>query len=446
MWPVRQDPPSPLVKRGDRLIVSRRQAHSQREPKQGESPDNAWPQQLTMPVKRIDLSRRPRNYAIVTTIIAIVIIYGSLYPFDFSVPVGGPGPVRVLLDSWGNRPARGDFLANILLYMPLGLFGTLSFPQRVGFWRRLPVVVAGGALLSLTMELTQYYDVGRDTDLTDLYANTFGTLIAAPLAMLFSDRVSLPLLSEIMARPVPTLMIAAWAGYRFYPFVPTIDLHKYWHALRPVILDPIPAPYPLYRHASIWLTLFVLIEAIFGRRRSAMLAPLFAAFVLSARVLIISTILSAAEVVGALVAVCLWPLLLAVNQRLRSVLVFLLIGGYVVMERLEPFAFAPFARPFGWVPFNGFMNGAVEVDVLSFLEKCFLYGSLLFLLGRAGMRPVLAAILVAGTLFATSWAETYLPDRSAEITDALMTLLIAGGFALIGDERYRQTDRRPAPP
>jgi VanZ family protein len=85
------------------------------------------------------------------------------------------------------------------------------------------------------------------------------------------------------------------------------------------------------------------------------------------------------------------------------------------------------------VPFNSFMNGSVEVDVLSFMEKCFLYGSLLFLLGRAGMRPVFAAILVAGTLFATSWAETYLPDRSAEITDALMTLLIASGFALIGE-------------
>ena len=399
-----------------------------------------------MPVEPTQLSRSSRNYAIVTAVMAIVIVYGSLYPFDFSVPTGGRGPASVLLGSWAGRPSRGDFLANILLYMPLGFFGMLSFPRNVGFWRRLLLVVAGGAALSVTMELTQYYDVGRDTEATDVYANTIGTLIAAPVAMLFSDRVALPLFPDIMARPVPTLLIAAWAGYRFYPFVPTIDLHKYWHALRPVILDPIPSPYPLYRHASIWLTLFVLIEAIFGRRRSAMLAPLFAAFVLSARVLIIATILSAAEVVGALVAVCLWPLLLGLNQRLRSALVFLLLGSYVVMERLEPFQFAPFARPFGWVPFNAFMNGAVEVDVLSFMEKCFLYGSLLFLLGRAGTRPVFAAILVAGMLFATSWAETYLPDRSAEITDALMTLLIAGGFALIGDVHYRRADRRPAQP
>ncbi len=206
-----------------------------------------------------------------------------------------------------------------------------------------------------------------------------------------------------------------------------------------MILDPIPAPLPLYRHTSIWLALFALIEAIIGRRRSALLAPLFAVFVLSARVLIISTILGAAEVVGAAIAVCAWPLLLGLNRRLRAALVFALLAGYVVMERLEPFQFQPFARPFGWVPFNSFMNGSVEVDVLSFMEKSFLYGSLLFLLGKVGVVAWLAAVLVAAMLLGTSWAETFLPDRSAEITDALMTLMIAAGFALIGD-----ADLRPA--
>src|SRR5271167_4872517 len=394
-----------------------------------------------MPIEPAHLSRSSRNYAIVTAIMVIVVVYGSLYPFDFGVPTGGRGPVRALLDSWADRPSRGDFLANILLYMPLGFFGMLSFSRNVGFWLRLLLVVAGGAALSVTMELTQYYDASRVTNASDVYTNTIGTLIAAPLAIPFVGRRRFPLFPPVMAHPLPILLIVSWAGYRFYPFVPTIDLHKYWHALKPVVLDPFPAPYALYRHAAIWLTLFALIEAIFGPRRSAVLAPLSAAFVLSARVLIISTILSAAEVVGAIVAVCLWPLLHLVDQRLRSALVFVLLGSYVVLERLEPFEFQSFARPFGWVPFNSFMNGAVEINVLSFMEKCFLYGSLLFLLGRAGVRPVFAAILVAGTLFATSWAETYLPGRSAEITDSLIALLIAAGFVLIRDEHRRPAAR-----
>ena len=61
---------------------------------------------------------------------------------------------------------------------------------------------------------------------------------------------------------------------------------------------------------------------------------------------------------------------------------------------------------------------------MSFLEKAFLYGSLIWLLDKSGFRPGISTILVAMMLFATSWAETYLPGRSAEITDALMALLI----------------------
>ena len=41
------------------------------------------------------------------------------------------------------------------------------------------------------------------------------------------------------------------------------------------------------------------------------------------------------------------------------------------------------------------------------------------------------------TWFATSWAETYLPGRSAETTDAVMALTIGGVFALLVDHAQR---------
>jgi hypothetical protein len=42
------------------------------------------------------------------------------------------------------------------------------------------------------------------------------------------------------------------------------------------------------------------------------------------------------------------------------------------------------ARHFGWLPFLGFMHGSLEVNIMSFCEKAFLYGSLIWLLGRLG--------------------------------------------------------------
>jgi VanZ family protein len=85
------------------------------------------------------------------------------------------------------------------------------------------------------------------------------------------------------------------------------------------------------------------------------------------------------------------------------------------------------------------MQGSIEVDVLSFLEKFFLYGSLIWLLMEGRFRRSVATTLVAATLLVTSIAEMYLPGRSAEITDSLMAIAIAVVFAFVtrGDDTAR---------
>jgi hypothetical protein len=120
-----------------------------------------------------------------------------------------------------------------------------------------------------------------------------------------------------------------------------------------------------------------------------------------------------------------------VSVRLRVLASALLLGTYVVALRLEPFQFRAEGGAFGWIPFMGFMNGSINVDVMSFLEKFFLYGSLVWLLDRTGFRLRTSTICVAAILFATSWAETHLPGRSAEITDALMAVATGGIIALV---------------
>jgi len=94
-----------------------------------------------------------------------------------------------------------------------------------------------------------------------------------------------------------------------------------------------------------------------------------------------------------------------------------------------------YPRDFRWIPFLGLMNGSLQVDALAFLEKFFLYGALIFLLGNAVGRRWAATVFVTLLLLATSWAETYLPGGSGEITDALMAAMIAGVFALMPLER-----------
>jgi VanZ family protein len=377
---------------------------------------------------------QPRLW-LVTVLVAAVIVYGSLYPFEFRIPRNGIGPVATFLASIGQRPGRGDALANILLYMPFGCL--ISLCLRRGSRRRGTVVlaVAIGSLLSLGMELTQYYIPGRVTSFSDLATNTLGMVLGSIAAIAVGAGFRMPFIGDVAARPIPALLVLTWLAYRLYPYVPTIDLHKYWNALKPIVLSPSLTGYDLFRQTAIWLTVYALIEATVRRRRSAVLAPLFAIAVLCAKVLIVGIVIRLADPAGAGLAFGVWLLLLVLPARLRTSAGGLVLCTYVVALRLEPFTFQAIGREFGWMPFGSLMQGSLSVDTLAFLEKVFLYGSMIYLLGVAFGRRLPAALITAALLFTTSWAEAWLPGRSAEITDTLIALIVAAIFALLPAEK-----------
>jgi VanZ family protein len=75
----------------------------------------------------------------------------------------------------------------------------------------------------------------------------------------------------------------------------------------------------------------------------------------------------------------------------------------------------------------------------------FTYGSLLWLLTRAGFSLASATIVSAALVFALRYAQVYLPGRSAEITDVVMVLVLALVMKLLADDPApRHAKPRPA--
>ena len=173
-----------------------------------------------------------RNLGLITLVVIFFIVYGSLFPFDFH-PMP-PGAVHALLEGWARRPGRGDALANILLYMPLGYFVLLIFRRDVNIVVRAGLAILLGMSLSVTMELTQYYDSGRDTEATDVYTNIAGTRFGV-VASQWLGGIWKKLPRQRIGDPAVILLLGAWAAYNLFPFVPVIDLHKYWGALKPLL-------------------------------------------------------------------------------------------------------------------------------------------------------------------------------------------------------------------
>jgi hypothetical protein len=90
-------------------------------------------------------------------------------PPHFLTQVGDPGLVWSLMTA---APADAEQIANIALYVPVGLLGTLV-------WRRVWAGTLAGMALTVAIETCQYSIIGRAGSITDIRNNTAGALLGA---------------------------------------------------------------------------------------------------------------------------------------------------------------------------------------------------------------------------------------------------------------------------
>ncbi len=368
---------------------------------------------LTEPGRRIDARLAP----IAAGVLALI-LYGSLYPFHFHSSLPFSSLVSLLLATVNEPLDRGDLISNILLYLPFGFFTALTF-RRASPAARVIVVTLAASMLALSLEFTQYYDYSRSPSLADAFGNTLGTLAGAIAAVSLRRDPSFPM-----------LLLLAWTGDRLLPFVPSFYIHKYAAALKPLFLAPRLHPLEVYSHFALWLAAAALLEALAGIERSRRMIALLLAFVLAARVVLDGAVLSASEVTGGILAALAW---ITVSPRLpkRTALLAVIFTAFVILEALRPFHFLPTPRAFTWAPFVGFMAGPRESGSRVFLEKTYIYGSLLWLLARVGLSYAATAISAATLVLCLRLIQVYLAGRSAESGDAVMVLILAGVMTLL---------------
>jgi len=360
-------------------------------------------------------------------IVAAGILFGSLYPFDFAPDADPRAAARYLLSTWRVWDSGDDLLANVLAYMPLGALAVLAVSPRVPAALRVLLASLGGVLLSAGVELAQFSDAGRVTSMGDVYANGIGAASGALLAAVAGGlRGSFK--DALRAQPDAAVVLIAWLGWQLYPFFPAAELGGLWLAWHPVLTVPSLPLDDLARHITVWLLVAALVDALCGGgRRWLAVFVLLAGCEVLGRVLVSGDPPGLADLAGAATAGALWAV--PVRGRLwHSGIVALALAVLITALRLEPYAFTFPPRAFGWVPFASFVGGYTGIALQNAFEKTALYGGLIWLLGRSGVPLPIGMGLTALLLFATSYAQTWLPGRTAEITDAALAVLIGVAF------------------
>jgi len=362
-------------------------------------------------------------------IVIAIIVYGSLYPWDFHSTQLAASPLWVLIHSWPrvvDQPLILDFGINVLLYMPVGVFGFLALRQSVRTAFAATATVLIGLTLSGSIEMIQLFDDARDCTASDVVCNVSGTVLGVALGSLYQQWLKRQLARTETAKFLhPTggvLLFYTWLAYQAFPLFPVLSRTKLAEKFRDFIAEVSLSPLEIFTYFVEWLVVAQLLENVLGPERTRRLFP-FLLLVIPTRLLIAGRTVSWSELAGGVLAYICCHFL--GGYQWRAALVAGLMLSLLTLRGLAPYHWSSVANAFSWIPFSGLLEDDPEFGMLTFLRKCFWYGSSVWLLRAAGWRLTQAAIATALLLGTIEVIQIHLPGRVAEVTDPLLALILA---------------------
>jgi VanZ family protein len=365
-------------------------------------------------------------------VVAALIVYGSLYPFNFKPDAIEGGVLEALRQlSWA-RAGRGDRISNVLLYLPLGFCLFLWLDLRLRRGTALLVAVGLGSLLSLAIEVAQVYVSSRVPSLTDLSLNSAGSLIGAAGGLAWgalTQLMHLPTRAEQSGRdPGAVLVIVAWLAWRFAPFVPQLDLGKLKAALRP-LFHPQIDPIAVFVFLTCWLVVNQAVAALASRARRLEFLLLLIAAVLVGRLLVASQAFVPAELLALLLLLPMVVLMHRLTPQPRRTALVLAVLTVVMIDGLAPFEFARSPGPFDLWPFKAWLGSGVamawrSIDWAGLFGKTFLFAAQLWVVKEWGASIRLSIGLLIATVLTIEVLQMWLPHQTASITDPLIAVAV----------------------
>ncbi len=387
-------------------------------------------------------------YRILLIVIAII-VYGSLYPFDFHSAQLAASPPWILIHSWPtaiNRFVILDIALNLLIYMPLGVFGFLAFRQNLGGAVAATAAIAIGLILSSSIEMIQLFDDARDCSASDVVCNVMGTGIGVALGTFYQQwlkrSISRTKTASFLHPNGAVLLVYAWLAYQVFPLFPSLSRTRLAEKLHVLFASESVSPLDTFTYFVEWLVLAQLLAAISGTEKTRKWFALLL-LVLPARLFIAGRTFTWSELVGAILACLCSYFLSATRWRLGLSAVLLIL--VLILRGLAPYHWSSVANPFSWIPFSGFLEANREFSMLTFLRKCFWYGSAVWLLRVVGWRLAVAAFTVALLLSAIEIIQIHLPRRVAEISDPLLALILAVTLEVLEHSQNQRSNTLKVP-
>ncbi|MDO8450874.1 MAG: VanZ family protein [Rhodoferax sp.] len=361
-------------------------------------------------------------------LIAGLIVYGSLYPFNFSPAT--PGAVARLFSNWNLLTSPGDLLGNGGLFAPWGLIGMLALAPRWGLPRAAAMTALSGFVISLGVQVLQIWVPSRDAALADVFWNLIGIAGGIVVGGYFTMRLPGKTVDQHSA-VVPASLLVAFVVAEWLPLVPSIDLQLIKEQLKSLWTEPTLSTAVLLQQAAMAVLAGQLLAALTSTRRSVVLLPLLLMAISLGKFFMHGVRMDMSAPLGfALGAASWWALARIAETRRGTIIWLLLLTGYTV-SALSPFSLRDEPAAVSWLPFSAMLEGSMASNVRSLASNMVVFAGILYVAATASRRVFLASIGLALWVFLLELMQTLIETRTSDMTEPLLVLLLGQVFGAL---------------
>lgn len=366
----------------------------------------------------------------------LLIAYGSLFPFNFSISeltLQYSNLLSITISGWG------DVIANIGLFMPLGLLYSLTSREeakssksniyKLGMWSKIFV-------FALVLQVFQIALPERDQNIFDVFFNLLGFSAAYILA----QYVHIP--RKHYAPKLSYLPIAIALIYilsELSPFVPTLDFHEIKNSVKPLLILPTKSIISeMFFVLTMWLLVIRLISFNQSKTPLKSLVVLWLIMIV-AKVFIYSNYLSYIDIIAPILALLFVFFLNLNSEKISRVLLYFSLLIFTLYSFSDIGTISISYTSF--IPFYSYLTGNLFAAIQGCFFKLFFFGAILWLALELSISIKKTAINLCLLVLSIELLQIFMPTRVTDFADVLLVLFAYLLVRNLGDYLVEQEEQ-----
>ncbi|MFC0136109.1 hypothetical protein CR105_02110 [Massilia eurypsychrophila] len=358
------------------------------------------------------------------------IVYGSLFPFDFS---GQAQSLEMFFAESRIFANRADATDNFILFLPLGVAVHLAFRS---YAARATAVLLAVLLLALGIQLLQLYLPSRIASVADAFWNTAGLAVGLLVAARVRHALRAQLSADTAHRDLFLVcLVLLWFLYESFPFVPTLDIGLLRAHVKSVVFAPPFEPMRLFQHGLAATLVGIAVTRIGMLRRPVAGVIGLGVVAVGLEVLVAYGSLRRETLLGIVAGLAAGFVVgRRVSARSHDLAFALALGAYLITV-LTPYRGQALDGGFTLTPFSHLVWRGVLKEVPPAAFEALAIGAMLWA-GMAGparwrQRPLLWSALVVLLLLVLEWVRVALVGVHGDTTTlAIALMLVPAAVAL----------------